>query len=62
MKTKTIQWFVHWLYIGRTKTKTPEPPAPENAAPSLVQAAPVPKPEPFTDDDSPPGFKIRWHF
>jgi len=41
--------------------KNPEPPAPENAAPSLIPAAPVPKPEPFTDDDSPPGFKIRWH-
>ena len=56
----TIQRLFRWLF--RSETKNQKPHIKENTAPSLIQAAPVPKPVPFTDDDSPPGFKIRWHF
>ena len=59
---KTIQRFVHWLYASHKHTKIPEPSAPEYTGPPLVQVPLAPKPEPFIDDESPPGFKIRWHF
>jgi hypothetical protein len=58
---KIFHRFVHWLHGSRMNEKSPEMPAPENAGPPLVQVPLTPRPEPFTDDDSPPGYKIRWH-
>jgi len=58
---KTIQRFVHWLCASQTNKKIPDPPSPENTVQQPTQAAPEPRPVSFADDDSPPGYKIRWH-
>ena len=58
---KTIQWSLRLLFRRRTKTKNPEPCVPENALASQNENARKPEQIPPPDDDSPPGYKIRWH-
>jgi len=56
-----IQWFVRLLSGDKTKQKIPE----QQPVPKDVENPPPengPKPERVSfSDDSPPGYKIRWH-
>jgi len=58
---KIIPWFVRWQIASRPKTKNAKPHVPENAEPFASESVPASQPVPFSNDDSPPGHKIRWH-
>lgn len=58
---KTLTRLFSFMYWSRTKTK----PRPVRAAVASVLGSttrnPPKSPGSFTDDDSPPGHKVRWH-
>ena len=58
---KIIQRFVLWLSAGTADAKTSEPPVLEKADGPPPKIAPESERVSFSDDDSPPGYKIRWH-
>lgn len=60
---KIILKFIHWLFGGRSRpgSKCPEGAASETPGKLPDQIAPQPERGAFSDDDSPPGHKIRWH-
>jgi len=56
---KTMQRVFRWLF--RSETKNQKPCVEEKAGDQPADDPKKQRPEPFTDDSSPPGFKIRWH-
>ena len=56
---KTIQRLFRWLF--RSETKNQKQSVEENTAGQPAKDPQKPAPAPFTDDDSPPGYKIRWY-
>jgi hypothetical protein len=56
---KTITYFWHWLF--HAKPKAPETPPKEIADKPAADEPALHQARPFADDDSPPGYKIRWH-
>jgi len=60
---KIILQFIHWLFGGRSRpeTKSPDGAAPETPGELPDRSARQPERSAFSDDDSPPGYKIRWH-
>lgn len=54
---KTIQRLVRWLF--RSEIKNQKPRVEENTVGPTAEDPQ--KPTSFTDDDSPPGYKVRWH-
>ncbi|HEV2691863.1 MAG TPA: hypothetical protein VG347_03125 [Verrucomicrobiae bacterium] len=61
---KVIHWFVHWLGASHENAKSPKPlelPEVQNTAKPSAPPPAKPKSASFADDDSPPGYKIRWY-
>lgn len=58
---KTFQQFIFFFFRDRTERKPPQPGIVETVP--KASSEPVTKPErrPSPDDDSPPGYKVRWH-
>jgi hypothetical protein len=57
---KTLDQTMRFLFRLGTNAKKPAKTA-SGAGKSEIKTAPQPKAHPCTDDDSPPGYKIRWH-
>lgn len=57
---KTLDQTLRFLFQLVVKAQKPEQTAPVIAE-SEIKSVPNPKAHPCTDDDSPPGYKIRWH-
>jgi len=59
---KLIQQLVRLWFGSRTKTKTQEKHIPEEPDhPSAGKGVRKSRRTPLADDDSPPGYKIRWY-
>ena len=58
---KIIQWFVRFRSGGKLNPKKQEPPIQESVRKPSPESAPKLKRVLFSNDDSPPGYKIRWH-
>jgi len=56
-----IQRFVRLLSGGEMNPKTQEPPIQESVTKPPPDSSPKPECVLFANDDSPPGYKIRWH-
>jgi len=56
---KTIQRVFRWLF--RSETKNQKPRVEENIASPAAEDPQKQQPTEFYQDDSPPGYKVRWH-
>jgi hypothetical protein len=59
---KIIPCFVRWRFAGKAIAKIPEPPVLKNSVSPPQKTEPKTECISFANDDSPPGYKIRWHF
>jgi hypothetical protein len=58
---KIIHRLIRLLPGGPTKIKPLEQPVPGNAEKPSAEPEQKPARSPFAEDDSPPGYKVRWH-